>query len=301
MLAVGIICGLASATAQSTSYVFSRRYVGPRHDGAVQLLVLSHVIQGAVSLPLLVLTLMLVQPAIPAQPAPMLLSLLGNAGFYIVGQMGLFIALRHTQPSRVSPMLGLKVLVLAGLTVGLLHDTLTGWQWAGAALCAAAAWALNGTGGSIPRKALAALSMTIAGYSLSDFCIRLFIDSMAATPRLQAGMICVFACYVVSGVSGVAMLPWFGSRRLADWRDAVPFAVAWFISMCLLYVCFALLGIVFGNIMQSTRGLISIGMGAMLAHLGHHHLEQKLPRGVLVGRLIAAVLMTLAVGLFVWK
>jgi len=56
---------------------------------------------------------------------------------------------------------------------------------------------------------------------------------------------------------------------------------------------------VFGNILQSTRGIMAVVAGAALAHLGWHDLEERVDRATLIRRFAAAVLMTAAVCLFV--
>ena len=66
-----------------------------------------------------------------------------------------------------------------------------------------------------------------------------------------------------------------------------------------LYICFGLIGVVFGNIVQSTRGLFSIVIGASLAHAGWHGLETQVDRRTLTRRLLAAALMTAAIALYV--
>jgi hypothetical protein len=58
-------------------------------------------------------------------------------------------------------------------------------------------------------------------------------------------------------------------------------------------------GVVFGNILQSTRGVMSVAIGAALAHLGWHDLEQRVDRSTLLRRLTAALLMTAAIALYV--
>ena len=66
-----------------------------------------------------------------------------------------------------------------------------------------------------------------------------------------------------------------------------------------LYCCFGLVGVVFGNILQSTRGVMSVAIGATLAQLGWHELEQRVDRVTLLRRLAAALLMTAAIALYV--
>ena len=68
--------------------------------------------------------------------------------------------------------------------------------------------------------------------------------------------------------------------------------------MAALYICFGQIGVVFGNILQSTRGFMSVVLGAMLAHLGWHELEQRVDRATLLKRMAAAALMTAAIALY---
>ena len=105
--------------------------------------------------------------------------------------------------------------------------------------------------------------------------------------------------YVASGIMVMPLLPKFGSKSPIQWRRATPFALAWLVAMAFLFVCFAYAGVVLGGIVQSTRGLISIGLGAILAAQGLVHLESHVSRAIFWRRIAAAGLMMLAVGLFV--
>ena len=49
MVTMGIVYGLACATAQSTSYIFSRRFVLAHSGGPMRLFAISHVIMGIIS------------------------------------------------------------------------------------------------------------------------------------------------------------------------------------------------------------------------------------------------------------
>ena len=68
--------------------------------------------------------------------------------------------------------------------------------------------------------------------------------------------------------------------------------------MLLLFGCFQAVDVVFGNILQSTRGLISIVLGAGLAGAGMVHLEKKVSRGVFWRHMAAAMLMSAAIVLY---
>ena len=107
--------------------------------------------------------------------------------------------------------------------------------------------------------------------------------------------------YFVCGVFAAILFLLPAARRgmRIDWLHAAPFAASWFIAMILLYACFAELNVVFGNVIQSTRGLISVVIGAHIAGLGMVHLEQAQGRKVLFRKLLAAVMMSAAISLFV--
>ena len=71
--------------------------------------------------------------------------------------------------------------------------------------------------------------------------------------------------------------------------------------MVSLYACIGSVGVVLSTILQSTRGVMSVVIGATLAHLGWHDLESRVDRIMLIKRLLAAVLMTAAIAAYVWN
>jgi drug/metabolite transporter (DMT)-like permease len=225
-----------------------------------------------------------------------------GAGFYLLGQVCMFASLRHTDASRASPLLTLKVLFLAGFTVLFLGAHMTGTQWLAAVLAVAAAVALNYSGKGMPPSAIVPLLAACVGYSLSDLYIRDLVLAIKAGGELsmfRASILAVGCSYVITGVVALAALPLGGGvRTLRQWPYAVPFAAAWFSAMIVLFACFATIGVVPGNIVQSSRGLISIFLGAGLARLGHTHLEQKVSRWVLVRRVVAAAALMAAIAMF---
>ena len=68
--------------------------------------------------------------------------------------------------------------------------------------------------------------------------------------------------------------------------------------MIFLFACFALVGIVFGNILQSTRGIFSIVFGYLLARLGFERLETKITGNIFIKRILVAFLMMVSIALF---
>lgn len=295
MLVIGIILGFFGSIGQSLSYLPSRWYVTRKKQSVVQLLTLSHVMQGAVCLPLMIWFWPSDMPSLHVYWKPLLSSCL----FYFVGQTGLFLALRHTDASRVSPLLGIKIALLAMLSIAFLSQHLTALQWLAVCLSILAAFVLNWSGGSVPFWAAVGLALACSGYAMSDFSIRVYIENVAPLSPLHAGLTGMYISYLFCGIVGLAFLPWYGSRDWHDWRDASPYAFLWLFAMVCLYCSIATLGLVLAAIIQSLRSLWSVVIGAILARRGYTGLEQRVAHGVLTRRLIGASMMVLAITLYV--
>ena len=296
VLTKGLLCGLAAALVQSLSYVFSRVFVTRRGNTSVLLFATSHVLMGAAGL---VLAPLLYGPDVPPFRT-YVWPMAGAALYYLLAQAALFQSLRVTEASRVAPMLGVKILILAVITTLFLHTAVTPMQWAGVALCVAAAFVLNYSGGSIPPGAVAWILLCCVGYCFSDLSIKAMMDRLDTVAEVRRPAFAVSMTYVMCGVVGAAVLAARGTRvSRRQWVQAAPVAATWLVAMVLLFACFKYIGVVRGNIVQSTRGIISILIGSLLARRGLVHLEQRVGAGVLGRRLAAATLMCVAIALFV--
>ena len=295
MIIHGIICGLLAASFQSLSYVFSRIFVVKEGNSPGLLFVLSHVQMGAVAIVALPFVVVGGCPPVRVFFWP----LMGAAVFYLAGQAALFKALESAEASRVAPLLALKILVLALITSLVMCKTVTPLQWGAVALSVLAAFILNYSGGSVPLPAVVGILLCCLGYSLSDIYIRFLIDSLESVGKFRAILLGCCMSYVLTGLIGLAMLPGYGRPSREQWKLAVPMSISWLLAMILLFATFKFIGVLLGNIIQSTRGLISVLMGTLIARLGHVHLEKKMGRGVLLRRAVAAALMTAAVALYV--
>lgn len=290
----GILLGLCAALSQSLSYICSRRYTHLHGGGSVRLLTLSHLWMGAFCLPAMLLLWPKDMPPLSQYAVP----LVATSLFYFAGQAGLFFALRHTEASRVSPLLALKLIQLALVSYFALHVPINIWQWAAIALALFGAGMLNWSGGSIPTKAILWLLFTCATYSLSDIYIGILIEAMKPLPPLTASVIGSAISYFFCGLVALPLLPWHWRASKSEWLDALPFAVAWLVAMVFLFTCFSQIGVIFGNIIQSTRGIMSILLGVFLAWRGALHLESKVERGVLLRRIFAASLTIAAIVIY---
>lgn len=298
----GIVAGIASAFFSSLSFLVAR-HAGTRPSGGpggapLRLLIDAHVVMAAACLPLAWATLPSGMSFAAGPLRAALPPIAGSATFYLLGQACVFLALSRVDASRVSPLLGLKVVMLAVIATAFMGHSLDWQQWAGVCLSAAAALALRSSGGVLPALPTALILLACLAYSISDICIVASIDALSAggsVGRLRAGVIGMAVTYTACGCLMLGLTRLHGRRERADWVAAAQYAAAWLTSMIGLYACFGLLGAVFGNVMQSTRGIQSVVIGAVLARLGWHDLEQRLDRGTLLRRAAAAVLMTAAI------
>ena len=260
-------------------------------------MLLGHAIQGVIGLAVLPLLWPAEMPALRQYAFPLAMTAAG----FLTGQAFLFATLRQVEASRVAPFLSIKIAMLATLAWLVMGRTITGWQWTAVGLAIAGAWLLNWTGGQFSARVLVMILLTCVGYAVSDLYIRALIESLAPVPPLRAAMVGVA---LVHFVCGVAVLPvWLGVGQLAwsDVRRATPYALTWLASMVFLYACFALINVVLGNIVQSTRGLISILLAPAMARSDDWgHLESPQSPHAVLRRAGVAVLMTVAVALYVW-
>ena len=61
-----------------------------------------------------------------------------------------------------------------------------------------------------------------------------------------------------------------------------------------------MIGVVFGNIIQASRGIISVALGAVLLHYGFDRLEPRVGRKAWIRRFLMAVVMVAAMCLYTY-
>lgn len=216
----------------------------------------------------------------------------------MLGQLAWLKALRFQDASSLVPLLGSKIIVLALLSRFIFKEYLSLSQWGAVFLAVAGILILNTAEGKFSAKGLLILSIAVFSYSLSDLSIIQQLDAIGRNNQYT-----VFYAVALSYVlAGILVAPWLlrasASRSAFAWRAALPFALTWLASILALYACFSLIGAVFGNIVQSMRGLISIGLGVLLARSGFTHLEKSVGPTVILRRLAGALAMIAAIILY---
>jgi len=293
---LGIICGLGAALSQCVSYIFSKKYI--HKDGtAFQLLIASHFIMGIFAA--ICLGVLLLENNLPPFK-DYWLELLKVDGFYLLAQMSFFMAISKTEASRVAPLLGLKIIFIALLGLTFFGYHLSFWQWGAIVLCFSGALMSNWSGKSIPRDGALWLLGAIVGYSLSDIYIKQLINCIEVETGQGVLTIIIAAsvAYFYLGIFSLLVILSVRSVKLKHLKPALVFSSWWFAAILLLFACFGLIGPLFGNLVQSGRGIIAVILGALIAKFAWSEHEEKLPRSVLIRRIAAALLISGAIVLF---
>lgn len=307
-LAFGVAAGLGCALFSSISYLISRHHGTRRPGGSRRLLVLAHLLMGLVCCPVAWWLVPATVPLSDLASFSVWSACVVSTGSYFVGQACVFHVLTRADASRLSPLLGLKIIALALLVTVVLRQPLTPLQWLAVGLCGTAAVVLQRGGSGIPPKPLALLAFSCLCFAIADLGIVALIDALEATvpiSRLQAGSLAMALTYVLGGLIVLPMVAReYGHQQppnAGDWLAAAEYSAAWLTAMVSLYACIGTVGVVLSTILQSTRGVMSVALGAVLAHLGWHDLESRVDRIMFIKRLAAAALMTAAIAAYVWS
>lgn len=307
-LAFGVAAGLACALFSSISYLVSRHHGTRRPGGSRRLLVLAHLLMGLACLPIAWLLIPAETTAAAFFSWRVWSACFVSTGSYFTGQACVFHLLTRSDASRLSPLLGLKIIALAGIVSLVLQQPLQPGQWLAVGLCGAAAVLLQRGGAGVTAAALALLAFACICFAIADLGIVALIDALeAALPlsRLRAGSLALALTYVLGGVFVLPLVAAEYTRQRPptgrDWLAAAEYSAAWLTAMMALYACIALVGVILSTILQSTRGVMSVVLGAVLSHLGWHELESRVDRGMFTKRIIAAIMMTAAIATYLWN
>lgn len=291
---IGILAGLCAAFFAACSYLCSRHAYARSRITNWEFFGVSHVQLGLMSLALLPLAL-----SAPLPPwREWILPLLGCTGFYLAGQALLFHTLRTVEASVVSPLIGLKIPLLAVVSMLFLNRPLTPGGWLAVLLCTLAGFLISPPHRLHHLKPLLLVLLVCCGYAGSDLCIPPLVRQVTPASTAPA-LLGVCLSYLLSGVVGLGVL--CVRRDGFRWRHqavTLPFSLCWMAGIIALFACLARLGVIYGTMLQSTRGILNVVLGALIAKLGWEHLETLRGRWRIVMRVAGAVLMTAAILLY---
>ena len=295
-MVIGIICGFITAILNSVGYLCSANFL-KRYNSPVRLLLFAHLVMMLPSIPVFLFLFPFNQLA---EPAFFITSLLAWIVVFILGQGSFFIALKHCEASRLSSLLGLKIIVLTVIFMLTKHEYPVMGQWTAVFMAAAAAMLINWTGSfRMSFKGWFFTFSTLVFYSLCDINETNLVLTIAKSNYgvLKASIIATSAIYTVLGLISLPGLFFFKPTK-KQFLLSAPYALLWLSSQVFLMTCFAMVLPVFGNVSLASRGLISVVLGAMLSLVGLQKLDAAISRKQWIYRAIAAILMIGAIAVY---
>ena len=292
----GVSIGIVSAVMQSASYIFSRRFVTTYHS-SVKLVIYSQLWMGLFGAIVFAATVPFTMFPHSWKFAAVLavFVIAYNVAFYCF-----FRAVNEIESSRLSSLLGLKVAVIA-LIMLLLHGTqLRLPHYAAVVMTAVSAVGMNFSGVRISRRGALFLALTLLGFSTTDITGTMFVKMMPGGAATRSAICVTSLSYVILGIISSAALLRMRFER-ATLRGALPYSALWFSAMLLLFASFGIVGVVFGSIIQASRGLISVLFGVLLARTGFVGADPDVPRRIWIRRAVMALIMIGAIGLYSWS
>lgn len=292
----GILFILTAALLNSVGYLASARFL-KRYKSSVRLLVLAQVCMMALSLPFL--------PFFSpfghvADMHGYWMTTLEWIAVFIIGQCCFFMAQKYFESSRLSSLLGLKIIVLTVIFIAVGGGKVNWGQWTAVLMAAVAAMGFNWSGsGKTDDRGWLFLLVTLVCYSLADICETKLITAVheSGYGLVKSSLAATFFIYTLLGLVSLPFL-FLSKPDLEQIKMACPYSAIWLCAQIVLLAGFVLVKPVFGNVILATRGIFSVIIGAMLPFFGLAALDSQIPMRKWVQRGIAAVIMTAAIAVY---
>ena len=295
-MTTGIICILVAAFMNSVGYLASARFM-KRYDSAVHLLIAAQVCMMVLSLPFLPFVFPFGQ--IQDMRSYCLVSAAWISVF-IIGQCSFFAAQRCFESSRLSSLLGLKIIVLTVIFIAMRNGHVNAGQWTAVLMAAVAAMAFNWSGsGKTDHRGWFFLFVTLVSYSLADLNETKLIIAVRESGYglVRSAFAATFFLYSLLGLVSLPFL-FYAKPDFGQMKTAFPYSAIWLGSQIVLLAGYALVKPVFGNVILATRGIFSVLIGAALPLFGMAALDSQIPMRKWVQRGVAAVIMMAAIAVY---
>ncbi|MBE6374944.1 MAG: hypothetical protein E7050_00625 [Lentisphaerae bacterium] len=293
---IGIITGFTAALVNTAGYLFNARFL-LYYKSPVRLLILTSLVMMAISLPfMLIFFPFSALPSLWYYFAETILACV----LFLIGQGAFFGALKFFEASRLSSLLGLKIVVLSTIFI-LCGGSLNLVQIIAVLMAASAALIFNWSGaGKTSVKGWLLLSVTLCCYSMVDFCetdLVIKVHECTQWSKFHSALVVVPVIYTFLGLLTLPLVGFYRPDK-DQLSKVLPCAGLWLISQVALLCCFAFLQPVFGNVILATRGIFSVLAGFLLPYLGLSALDSKIPLRLWVRRIAAALLMLGAIAVY---
>ena len=295
-MAIGIIFGFITAILNSVGYLCSANFL-KRYNSPVRLLLFAQLVMMLPSIPVFLIFFPFTHLA---DPGFFVLSILAWIVVFVLGQGSFFMALKHCEASRLSSLLGLKIIVLTIIFMLTKHHFPNIGQWTAVFMAGAAAMLINWTGSfRMSFKGWFFTFSTLVFYSLCDINETNIVLTIVNSgySGLKGSIISASAIYTVLGLVSLPGL-FFLRPTKKQFLLSAPYALLWLSSQIFLMTCFAMVLPVFGNVIQSSRGLFSVLFGVLACRVGLQVMENSSTLSLWIRRALAALLMSGGIACF---
>ena len=200
-------------------------------------------------------------------------------------------SIRVSDASIVSPLLVLKIPVLAAISIVLFKDSYAIHQYLAIAAILLLSWYFSSLSGQIKLKALIFVFLASSCYVLSDIAITNYAKKFAVHPIEQ---VMIANCFnYIAGALFFLPCAFIKKVKVKDVYNCKYVALSWIISVTLIVMGFNLSGLVSGTIIQSLRGAFGIIIALLFFRneMADHGARWQL-------KIAISILMTLAVASF---
>lgn len=295
-MVIGILCGFTTALLNSVGYLCSANFL-KRYNSPIRLLLFAQLVMMFASVPFF---LWLFPFRTLAAPGEFFLSCFAWIIVFVLGQGSFFMALKYCEASRLSSLLGLKIIVLTVIFMLTKHHYPNLGQWSAVFMAGLAALMINWTGSfRMCFKGWFFTFSTLVFYSFCDINETNMVLCIVKSgySELLGSVIATAGAYTVLGVLSLPGL-FFLKPTGKQFLMSAPYALLWLFSQVFLMTCFAKVLPVFGNVILASRGLFSVILGAMLSLIGLQKLDASISRKQWILRAIAAILMIGAIAVY---
>ena len=254
---MGLMLGLFGAACQAANYSFTKECQEKAGLRGIRLLLCSHAFMSAAT----------VIPFIAfahyrAFDSGVAIRLCLIVAPYFLGQYFTNAAIAASDSSVVSPLLTVKIPILAVITTVFLGDSFTAKQLAAAVLIVLIGIRFSTISGRISPKPLALTALGALSYCVSDLSmanLMRYFGAMGYGSRAQQVFMGITFEYIACGLVAALLAPLAHVKitlrsTAATWK----MGSAWLLSMVGIVGCFNLDGVVAGNIVQSLRAVIGV-------------------------------------------
>ena len=292
----GVLIGLVSAVMQSSSYVLSRKFV-LRFNSPWKLLIYSYLAEGILG----GLVWLSLTPFVSIDYSWKLFAwLIFFTLMACLGGFSFFGALKEIEASRLSSLQGIKLIILTLLNLFFVEKFPNIWQYLAVFLATIAAVGMNFTGGKLKWKGILFLLATVFCYSWTDIGAAEISKLIHSGSKALDGLCGTSMAFAFCGLFPLLV---FTREKFEKecFFAAFPYGAMWFSAMILLFISFCFIGVMYGVIIQATRGVISVVMGWLLLKTGLDKSEPVVGASAWIRRAIMAIAMLLAIVLYNYR